>query len=81
MAFLRRANVRRPHTLYARVELHRVGSTPINVFLKDISCWEEHRINENNNLVFMWFTNGSMISVAESFEDVDAMVNSWEVAP
>ncbi len=81
MAFLRRGTVRRPHRMEAHLELHRVGMTPIRVYLKDISCFEEHRINASNVLTFIWFVTGSMISVTEDFETVDAMVNGEAVAP
>jgi len=81
MAYLRRGRVRVPRKLSDAAVFTRPGGMPIRVYFKDISCWEEHQINPKNTLVFIYFTNASMISVTETFEQVDQLANGSAVTP
>lgn len=80
MAFLRRGNIRVPHRPDAMVKLTRIGNRPVTVYLKDISCWEEHEINPRMILVMMYMTNGSNFAVQEEFDAIDGEVNGKEVS-
>lgn len=80
MTFLRRGNVAFPHRASAHVHLHRINGIPVQVSLKDVSCFEEHRYDHGDTLVVIYFVNGSNFSVRESFDTITKMVKSMEVA-
>lgn len=80
MAFIRRGCVKRPHREDALICLTRVGMHPITVYLKDISCWEEHQLNPKLTIVIMYFITGSNFSVIETFEAIDELANGKAVA-
>lgn len=53
---------------------------PISVFLKDISCFEEHSINLFHKVTTIYFLNGSNVVVREDFDAVESACRKWEVA-
>jgi len=79
MSFLRRGNIRVLHAPTASLSLHRIDGFPVKVRLVDVSCYEEHRINLLNNVVNVYFTNGSSVAVREDFDAITTDIEAKAV--
>lgn len=75
MSFLRRGSARVPRRLTDFMDLHRVDGRPQKVYLRNLSCWEEHQTNGGSKIVMIYEMLGSSFAVRETFEEVDALVN------
>ncbi len=79
MSSSRRGNVSFPHRPQAGIKLHRVDGFPISIYLKDISCFEEHPLNLFHMVTTVYFSNGSNVVVREDFDAINKACRNWEV--
>jgi len=79
MAFIRRGNISFLHKPSARIIVHRFDGTVVNLLLREIGCYEEHKMPCGHFVVCIYWGIASMTCVRETFLELDFLLKSQEV--